>query len=307
MWSSQRVRSLWSGLAGSGLSLSQTSGFTSSLRRARRTRSTPTRTNSLRTLRVTEDWAAQGLARVWVRLINFLECFELPDLRLTIGRVAKSVVLLVVLVAAPASAQDRYPRGRIIGSVEIPALYGVVETESGKTRATAVTLYSQPVDGAKPVTVIKDRWEIESLEHASDQGSAGVLEMKDGWYLVQFKSAEQLGTGWLSPRDAGRFRWLRDILVGGMGFMTDTWDRILYDAPNRNAPRQLVRTVRDRQNAVVASTGGDPRDPQQYWLLVVLLDGSICDGGSRSVIASGWIPAYSTTGRLNTWHFSRGC
>jgi hypothetical protein len=46
---------------------------------------------------------------------------------------------------------------------------------------------------------------------------------------------------------------------------------------------------------------------QDAWLLVVLTDGTICDGGSRAVIAAGWVPAYSTSGKVTAWYYSRGC
>jgi hypothetical protein len=42
--------------------------------------------------------------------------------------------------------------------------------------------------------------------------------------------------------------------------------------------------------------------------MVVILDGSICDRGSRAVLAAGWIPAFAPKAeRLNVWYYSRGC
>lgn len=77
----------------------------------------------------------------------------------------KIAFALMIALSAPSSAQDWYPRGRIIGSVEIPALHDRVNQKPGDARRGPVTLYSQPVEGAEPTTIVADRADLESLEH----------------------------------------------------------------------------------------------------------------------------------------------
>lgn len=220
--------------------------------------------------------------------------------------------LLLAVRVAPALAQDKYPIG-IIGSIEIPALHDA-NKGAQDLKAAAVKLYSQPLDDAAVLATITDRWHIESVEHGYEQVSAGVLDVKwqtnNRWYLVQYKSAGRLHEGWLSQRDAGRFRTLPELLVGGKAFLTDAWDRALYAAPHPDATKQLVTRERKTDSVAVASAARSPRgssDWKHLWLLVVILDGSFCDGGPQTVVAAGWIPAYSASGELTTWHSSRGC
>jgi hypothetical protein len=159
-----------------------------------------------------------------------------------------------------------------------------------------------------PAAVITDRSQIASLEHDYEQVSAGVLAYRwakgTRWYQVQYTTAERSGTVWLSESQAGRFRFLYDILHGGMAFLTDAWDGRLYKAPSHDAPHQTVSRRGERPDVAVAAAAGEP---EKLWLLVVILDGNICEQASRSVMATGWVPAHSTSGRITVWHYSRGC
>jgi hypothetical protein len=144
--------------------------------------------------------------------------------------------------------------------------------------------------------------------------SAGVLEVKSQnnrtWYLLQYKARNRIDKGWLSQRDAGPFRTLSELLIGRRAFLTDAWDRVLYTAPNPDAATQLISKARETRSVAVGSAANSPResaDPKDLWLLVVILDGSFCDGGPQTVVAAGWVRAHSTTGRPTTWHYSRGC
>lgn len=224
-----------------------------------------------------------------------------------LGKTGWRIAVVFFLIELSAAAEDWYPRGRIIGSVEIPALHDTVNREHRTKQPRAIPLYSDPAEDAARVMTAKDRSEIESLEHGYEQVSAGVVEIKSQgghrWYRVQYKSAGRTGTGWLSERDAGRFRTLSEILKG-RGFLTDAWDGVLYRAPRQAAPKETAPQLRDRPDVLVADSAGDP---EKLWLLVVIVDGTICDNGSRSVIAAGWIPAHSESGRLTTWRYSRGC
>jgi hypothetical protein len=222
------------------------------------------------------------------------------------GKISAAVLVFCLLSRATAWAQDEYPRGAIIGSVEIPALFDESSRKSSNARAL-VTLHSRPSEGAPPVVVVKDRTVLETLEYGYEELSVGVLEISwqnnERWYLVQYKSGDRTEKGWLSPRDAGTFRFLLNILQGRMGFLTSAWDRVLYRAPKIDAAKESLPKLSDKPDVVVATGAGDP---QQLWLLVVLLDGTICTGGSRAVLAAGWIPAHSA-GQVTTWHYSRGC
>jgi hypothetical protein len=203
-----------------------------------------------------------------------------------------------------------YPRGRIIGSVEIPALHDEINEGTANAAPGSATLYAAPGDPT-PIATIKDRWEIQTLEHGSEQISAAVFQRtfrKDElWYQVRFKTAGREGIGWLMARNVGQFRFLHELLTSRRAFLTDAWDRVLYEAPNRESKRQTLKNVGERQDVIIATTMDERGDAKNAWMLVVLTDGSFCDRGSQAVIAAGWIPAYSAAGNLTAWHYSRGC
>lgn len=221
-----------------------------------------------------------------------------------------AAVFFTLVFAAALSAQDTYPRGRIIGSVEIPALHDVVNKGTANPAPGSVALYSTPEDGT-PIATIKDHWEIQTLEHGYEQISAAVFQRtfrKDElWYQVRFKTAGREGIGWLMARNVGQFRFLHELLTSHRGFLTDAWDRVLYEAPNRDAKRRTLTSAGERQDVIVATMMDERGDAQNAWMLVVLTDGSFCDRGSQAVIAAGWIPAYSAAGNLTSWYYSRGC
>jgi hypothetical protein len=116
------------------------------------------------------------------------------------GKTSTGVLVFCLLLGATAWAQDAYPRGRIIGSVEIPALFDETSKKSSNRR-TSVTLHSRPSDGAPPVVVVKDRTVFEALEHGYEESSVGVLEISwqnnERWYLVQTRTViEQTKDGY---------------------------------------------------------------------------------------------------------------
>jgi hypothetical protein len=220
------------------------------------------------------------------------------------------VVVFTLALAAALSAQTAIPQGRLIGSVEIPVLHDVVNKGVANLQRGEITLYSAP-DDKTPLVTITDRSEIQSLEHGSEQLSAVVFERAHRsdqlWYRVQFKTSEREGPGWLPARSAGQFRSLHDLLTSHRAFLTGAWDRVLYQAPNRAAKQDTLANVGARQHAIVATTLDETGDRQNAWLLVVLTDGSLCDGGSQAVIAAGWIPSYSAAGDVSAWYDARGC
>jgi len=224
---------------------------------------------------------------------------------------AAAVVIVAASAAGAAAQDDLFPRGRIIGSVEIPALHGEAGRGAAEpARSKPVTLYTQPVTGARAMTIVRNQSQVLSVEHGSEQVSAGVVEIRmqgdRRWYRVQFQVGNWIGAGWLAPRDAGAYHPLASTLRNGLPFLTESWDGSLYSAPNATAKRRAVRRTRAEQDVRVLSTSGDGA---HLWLRVQILDHSPCDGSGAApnVVATGWMPAYSRDGRIAAWHHSRGC
>jgi len=56
-----------------------------------------------------------------------------------------------------------------------------------------------------------------------------------------------LGTGWLSPRDAGTYHPLASMLKSGLPFLTDGWDGSLYSTARAGAKGTAVSLVTETE------------------------------------------------------------
>jgi len=223
---------------------------------------------------------------------------------------ASVVAFMIAGGMLAATDDDGYPAGRVIGSVEIPALHDAVNNGSVDSGPTpAVTLYIEPTDKTAVAAVVAERGELASLEHGYELTSATVFDMRTVhervWYQLQYATRTGSGIGWLSSRDAGTYHPLSAMLIDGLAFLTESWDRVLYDAPRVAANAHTVLDERKYPDVRVLATAGDPR---HLWLQIALLDSNICTATTTpAVVARGWIPAHSAAGRLTAWHYSRGC
>ena len=226
-------------------------------------------------------------------------------------RAAAALVFLCAIATAAAAQDDHFPQGRIVGSVEIPALHGAINRGAPEpAHLKPVTLYVEPKAGSRAAAVLRTSKDVVSIEHGYEQLSAGVLETRSEgghrWYRVQFQLGNWHGNGWLAPRDAGKYRPLSRMLLEGLAFLSEAWDGALYDAPRAGARRRAVGRTRERPDVrVIATSGGGP----QLWLRVEIVDHGFCEDPHTppSVVAAGWIPLYSRDGRVTAWHYSRGC
>lgn len=225
---------------------------------------------------------------------------------------ASAILTIVAIATATVSAQNEsYPRGRVIGSIEIPALHDAVNGElPGQPAALSlVTLYMEPTEHTAVAAVVSDRTELASLEHGYEQLSAAVYEMRviqdRVWYRVHYMTSRSFGDGWISNRDTGTYHPLADMLVHGLAFLTDSWDRGVFVTPRADASKRTIPITNERPNVHVVATAGDA---EHLWLQIELLEGSACEGAEQPVIATrGWIPAFSAGGQLTAWHYARGC
>lgn len=226
---------------------------------------------------------------------------------------AATLLTIVATATTTISAQhESYPRGRVIGSVEIPALHAAINGDLPPGRPAAlslVALYIEPTEHTAVAAVVSDSSELTPLEHGYEQISAAVYEIRTlddrVWYRVHYTTSRGYGDGWISNRETSTYHPLADMLVHGLAFLTDSWDRAVFDAPRANSDKRTIRATNERPNLRVVATAGDA---EHLWLQVELLEGSVCEGVEQPAIAtSGWIPAFSRDGQLTAWHYARGC
>lgn len=216
-------------------------------------------------------------------------------------------LVLALWVLTPAGARAGWiPEGKILGSVEVPALHQLLNVGEPPAAPGPVRLRQEPRADA-PVAVVVETWEgLVSLEHGAEQVSAVVDETRYGpdglWYRVRYSVGDRSGEAWLAPADAGRYRMVYELLRG-LAFLTAAWDGRLYDRPGGSEARAF-EGLGERPDAAIADAASVG---EELWLLVVLVNGSICGSGDRSVLGAGWVPAFSPEGSLTVWNYSRGC
>jgi hypothetical protein len=109
---------------------------------------------------------------------------------------------------------------------------------------------------------------------------------------------------WVSLEDAGPFRSLPELLMNGLAYLTNDWDRLLVPEPGGIGLR--IPTAPEGFTDVVLI---ETREWQgALWLRIDVLGPGRCrEPGQPPVMARGWIPAHASSGKPNAWFFSTGC
>jgi hypothetical protein len=214
------------------------------------------------------------------------------------------VAMLVSLATAPLQEQ------RIIGLVEIPALFGVLESDqpvpTPPDSVRPISLRDSPDPAATIVVSIESADAIEVREHGYEQPSAVVYEIsKNGWYLLSYTLGARSGKAWLDPADAGVFRDVATLLRDGLSYLTREWDRKLYAAPaGEPAAHQIPSDMIEPAIIIADHTVQNDED----WFLVVVQSSSPCEGMTHPpVVSAGWLPAHTRSGQMQLWFHARGC
>ena len=222
-----------------------------------------------------------------------------------------------------ATRQESSTRGGPLrGMVELPGIFGRGNPSGppGQTMTgpvTPVPAFDAPSFGANVIAVLTTAEQMEVGEHAYEEVSALVYDVREGWFEIALKSASR-ATAWVSPDDAGPFRTVASLVSAG-GYTTVGWDRRLRTVPEwsnegTNVPGTKDDTV-DARLIGEFSPGPAPSDFEvletrtvagDTWMRISIYTGN-CLSNTHSVVASGWLPVHAETGRLNVWFYSRGC
>ncbi len=235
------------------------------------------------------------------------------------GPAMRSMTFAMAAALIAAAASQAYP-GRALpfparpfkGSVEIPVIHAALNLRGSDVRylRARLNLYSDPRPDSRITARIRDWRQIQSIEHGYEQVSAVVYEVRRNtggqWYRVQFEVDGRAGTAWLSPRDAGRFRVLYDLLHGSMAYLTPAWNGRLSKFPGARESDVIGARLPGQPEVRVADAGWVGQD---MWLLIIVLKGSTCSGNieDKSPVAAGWVPAFNKTGEVTVWFYARGC
>jgi hypothetical protein len=217
----------------------------------------------------------------------------------------RSLLLFLTLAPVLGIAQER-----IRGLVEIPALHGSVNSGGPDIAVGPVPLFAEPSQESAIAVVVLNRGQLESREHGYEQVSAAVyaLEANAGgglWYKLRHTVGERTVFGWLNQADAGNYRDLHSRVLDGLAYLTDEWNRRMFEAPRLDAPSRVFDGLEERPGARVIDVHYE-RGGSEPWYLLALVRGS-CSGEPLEIVATGWVPAYTDTGGNTVWYYSRGC
>ncbi len=220
----------------------------------------------------------------------------------------------IVLIATTTDAAER-----IVGLVEIPVFHGGDYEEMSKYPKGSVTLFKEPSKKAAVAVVIEDFNQLEIREHGYEKASAVFYELRHTsdsgvWFKVRYRigNAAMLGwsVAWLKGADAGQIHRYGQLVGGGLSYFTKSWDKCVFQRPERSSPSTCYDDLGERQDVAVADVRYLGKDATDLWFLVVIRKGSICgdsDNDGTTIITTGWVPAYANDGSETVWYYSRGC
>ena len=135
------------------------------------------------------------------------------------------------LVFALAAQFLNPPGSPLIGVVEVPRVTGTYAedgTPIPPDPSRPVELRRDPSDKSPVAASVTTIEQLETVEYAYEERAAVVYARQDDWSRVRTNGGID---GWLSPRDAGEFHPLQELLRGALAYLTDAWDGTLYAAP----------------------------------------------------------------------------
>lgn len=130
--------------------------------------------------------------------------------------------------------------------------------------------------------------------------SAIVYQVKNGWYLIALKD----GVGWIASEDAGRAHPLEELVLKNPAYLTNEWNGQLWNAPSFSSQVKKLNSRFSKDVRVLKAH----RDGEQLWFQVEILSSDLCAAGSEpEVVSTGWVLAYSNSGKTTIWFSARGC
>jgi hypothetical protein len=166
-------------------------------------------------------------------------------------------------------------------------------------------LYYEPNLEDSPATFLLhediEHWpEFEEYEY--EQAGALVYELKNDWYQI-IRNEEFL---WVHKENAGAYYSYPKILKNRLTFLTDETAKI-WENPGE-LPREIGYTFPKRYTGEVPVIIKELKlHDGEWWILVEVLKKSPCLTDDKTIITTGWVPAYLPDNKASLWYYSRGC
>lgn len=123
------------------------------------------------------------------------------------------------------------------------------------------------------------------------------------WYRIRMVGTDTYG--WLTEHPEFEFHGITSLVTNSLSYLTSAWDKRVYSDPRKLESASILDVAGEEIPIEVASSANIDGN---LWLLVVVLSESQCSSAyPAAVVGSGWVPVASSSGKLNTWFYSRGC
>lgn len=201
----------------------------------------------------------------------------------------------------------------LTGLLELPTVFGPPETGGvvAAEQPRAVAIYAAPDDSTPPITTLVELEDFEYREFTYEGAAAVVYRQRPDWYEIGVRLPDRK-KAWLRAGDAGDFMPVGELLTGRLAYLNEHWDGHLWaDAGSgrrSGEPSRLIAPSPHDTRAELAVRILETRSVGDgLWLRVETMEENECVRADSPVVDRGWIPAYSATGQLVAWFFSRGC
>jgi hypothetical protein len=222
------------------------------------------------------------------------------------------IALLVPTYAASGEPEPTAKGDRLIGLLEVPALWGYPDPDGppGATLATRpkgpVRLRDAPRPSAKVIAAVVRPDQLQSAEFDYEASAAVAYEARGGWYRIGLAGG---GTAWISPEQTFNFHPYERLVIDGLANFTRHWDGVLLSeaagSKRLAVPPDPERGDNPEYRSVKVHEARRVGDV--LWFRLDVVRGSFCDDEPPSVLVSGWVRAHAGNGAPTVWFHSRGC
>lgn len=219
-----------------------------------------------------------------------------------------TILLTTVFFVAPLQAQNTVTSEApaMIGILGMPALcYWDCEGYD-----EPVPLFYEPDPNAVPATYLLyndiENWP-DFLEYNYEMAGALVYERQgENWYKI--KRHDEFF--WVQGSDQYEYLPYPDILYRRLAFLITRTDiPVIRNAPDITLDGQVVThpAIRKNYSEVPIEILETRKIGGQSWVKVNMLENHICLSDTKTILQTGWIPAYDDENNRNFWYYPRGC
>lgn len=219
-----------------------------------------------------------------------------------------TILCAVIFAAAPLRAQNAAgpEPAAMIGILGLPALC----YWDCKGYDEPVPLFYEPDPEAVPATYLLyndiENWP-DFLEYNYEMAGALVYERQGkNWYKI--KRHDEFF--WVQGSDQYEYLPYPDILYRRLAFLiTRTGIPLIRDEPDMTQAGQAVThpVIRKNYSEVPVEILETKEIEGTSWVKVNILENHICLGDTKTILHTGWIPAYDNKNNRNFWYYPRGC